>query len=43
MAFKANISNRQGRNLSDNWGGGVYSHIRVIPDEFLLKSTKIPW
>ena len=31
----------QGRNLSDNWGGGVYSCIRVMPDGFLLKSTQI--
>ena len=32
----------QGRNLSDNWGGGgVYSYIRVVPDGFLLKSTQI--
>ena len=29
-----------GRNLSANWrGGGAYSYIRVLPDEFLLKST----
>ena len=33
---------KQGRNLSENWGGGaVYSHIRVMPDGFLLKSTQI--
>ena len=27
----------QGRNLSDNWGEGGYSNIRVMPDRFLLK------
>ena len=31
----------QGRNLSDNWGGGGYLYIRVMPDGFLLKSTQI--
>ena len=31
----------QGRNLSDNWRGGVYSYIRVMADGFLLKSTQI--
>ena len=37
-----NYSQLQGRNLSDNWGGGgVYSYIRVMPDGFLLKSTQI--
>ena len=36
-------ANGQGRNLSDNWGGGggVYSYICVMPDGFLLKSTQI--
>ncbi len=30
----------QGRNYSVNWGGvGEYSYIRVLPDEFLLKSV----
>ena len=31
----------QGRNLSDIWGGGVYSYIGVMPYGFLLKSTQI--
>ena len=31
----------QGRNMSDNWGRGVYSCICVMPDGFLLKSTQI--
>ena len=36
------VDNNQGRNLSDNWGGGgVYSYIRVMPDGFLLKPTQI--
>ena len=32
---------RQGRNLSDIWGGGGHSYIRVMPDGFLLRSTQI--
>ena len=32
----------QGRNLSNNWGGGaVYSLIRGMPDGFFFKSTQI--
>ena len=32
----------QGRNSSVNWGGGgEYSYLLVLPDEFLLKSTVI--
>ena len=29
---------KQGRNKNANWGGGggVYSHIHVLPDRFLL-------
>ena len=32
-------SHIQGRSKSVNWGGGVHSHIRVMPDEFLFKSV----
>ena len=39
---ETNSGMRQGRNFSDNWGGGgVYSYIRVMPSSFLLKSTQI--
>ena len=31
----------EGRSQSVNWGGGGYSYIRVLPDEFLLKSVVI--
>ena len=43
---KANTINTHGyvyiiqrRNSSVNLGGGGYSYIRVMPDEFLLKSV----
>ena len=35
------ITYGQGRNLSDDWGGGVYLYIRVMPNGFLLKSIQI--
>ena len=40
-ALSTSIGYMQGRNLSDNWGGGVYSYSCVMPDGFLLKSTQI--
>ena len=36
MSYYIEINNAQGRNLSDNWGGGVYRSIRVMPEGFLL-------
>ena len=39
---KNNQFGDQGRNWSVNWGGGgAYSYIRILPDEFILKSVII--
>ena len=41
ISIEISAAQGQGRNLSDNWEGGVHSYIRVMPDGFLFKSTQI--